>query len=145
MTGLEGLILSLLFWISQNTDYKNEGITAQDVIVEFVNEEKMWELTCPAGPGKCPQAVAAFGIETHIIYLPLGFDSNDVLNRSQLVHELIHWLQWKNNISYRCLETREPEAYIVQAMYLRQQGIDDSTHKVIAAMFMGCPSDFLMY
>ena len=68
---------------------------------------------------------ALYLIGTHTVYLPENWNQNDLLDRSVLLHELVHHLQQLNNVKAACLAAREPQAYDLQIEWLREQGIQD--------------------
>ncbi|MCW9023574.1 MAG: hypothetical protein OQK73_02720 [Gammaproteobacteria bacterium] len=59
------------------------------------------------------------------IYLRNDFNLVGVEDRSRLLHELVHWVQWangKNEISH-CMGNLEVEAYVLQNEWRAQYGL----------------------
>ena len=54
-------------------------------------------------------------------------------DRATLVHELVHYLQYKNKKIYKCTNDKERQAYFITTMWLRQAGITPSDYRVMRA------------
>ena len=60
-----------------------------------------------------------------IIYLPQGWQPDDLRQQSALLHELVHHVQSFNNIVLPCNAAYERQAYDLQIRWLREQGAKD--------------------
>ena len=58
-----------------------------------------------------------------VIYLPNGFQMNDLYQQSVLVHELVHYLQDSRNLRFECMGAIEEQAYRLQGVWLQRHGI----------------------
>jgi hypothetical protein len=68
--------------------------------------------------------VALYDWDTNEIWLAHGLNMNDVIDRSYLVHEYVHFLQDMNGeFNHECPSSHEREAYFIQGMYIRSQGV----------------------
>jgi hypothetical protein len=61
----------------------------------------------------------------HTIYLPDSWRPENLRDRSVLLHELVHHLQYRNNIKATCPGDHEYEAIELQITWLREQDVDD--------------------
>jgi len=69
--------------------------------------------------------LALYAREQHILYLSDRLVFDNLIDRSILLHELVHHLQVTNNIQVDCREESELQAYHLQAQWLREQGAPD--------------------
>ncbi len=87
---------------------------------------------CPERPSTCTRVAAAYNIGRREIIYHHALDPRSLIDRSYLVHELVHSLQHREfgakiNTSCQTILDNEREAYKVQALYLRIHG---SNHPV---------------
>ena len=66
-----------------------------------------------------------YSLEDHSIYLPEGWRGDDLRDRSVLLHELIHHLQYLNKIKAVCRAQDDWQALELQLAWLREQGVED--------------------
>jgi len=107
------LLLSLLLWIGANSDY-NVDLTLPNVTLT-----EPYNLCANYGirnKGQCDAAqLVGFYDKKFTIYLPIGFQTENAKHRSRLIHELVHYVQWANNVHRNtCLGMLEVEAYELQ-------------------------------
>lgn len=76
------------------------------------------------------EAPAAFRIEAfysekdHTVYLPDSWHPNTLRDRSILLHELVHHLQYLNHVKVTCESEYEFQAFKLQAAWLSEQGVE---------------------
>lgn len=63
--------------------------------------------------------------EDHSIYLPEGWRGDDLHDRSVLLHELVHHLQYLNKVKVTCASEYDWQALELQVAWLREQGVED--------------------
>lgn len=63
--------------------------------------------------------------EDHIIYLSDAWHADDLHDRSVLLHELVHHLQYLNHMKATCASEYEWQAVELQVAWLREQGVED--------------------
>ncbi len=99
---------------------------------------------CPEHPEDCRQVAAAYDIRRREIIYHHALDPRIPLDRSYLVHELVHSLQHREagemlNVSCETILGNEQQAYTAQALYLRLHG---SNHPVgLELASRKCPPD----
>lgn len=141
---MEILIDALLAWIGDNTEY-NVADMPHPIVLSLSPEELTREYYTGVAhlmpdDGVDERLNALFSREdgpNGTIYL-LGatyvdgaaeFDSptDNPLFREILLHELVHFVQWKSGVSdsWPCLALGEPEAYTLGGRYLRQTRTTD--------------------
>ncbi|NOJ38411.1 DUF6647 family protein [Bradyrhizobium australiense] len=59
------------------------------------------------------------------IYLPQEWRTNDLRQKSALLHELVHHVQRFNKMELSCLAALERQAYDLQIKWLREQGVNN--------------------
>lgn len=140
---METLIMSLMIWISQATGWaipeapnvkyatKAEMVSLAyecdikiDVdnkyVCELSDEEK-------ATGDDLIKPLALYDTVREVVILPKYFDASSIKDQSILLHELVHYMQWKNKIwpnEYICREHTERDAYKLQEQFLAEAGMD---------------------
>ncbi len=71
------------------------------------------------------QVIAVYDRRSATVYLPEDWDGSDLVDRSVLLHELVHHVQAVNRVPAVCAAQWEPQAYELQARWLAAQGVDD--------------------
>lgn len=56
-----------------------------------------------------------------IIFLQEDFDI--AADAHVIVHELVHHRQWEKEMTFRCFQAREWEAYLLEEKYMEEQGV----------------------
>ena len=78
------------------------------------------------------------------IYLPGTWRPEGLGNRSILLHELVHHVQWFNGVRVPCGRALERQAYDLQIRWLREQDVADpyeliGTDEFTVIIFSTCP------
>jgi hypothetical protein len=117
------LLLVLLAWIGKNTDYDVEYALPNIVMTEPYNMCSNYGIS---DKGQCEAAkLVGFYDKELTIYLKTGFERTSKTDTSRLVHELIHYVQWKNGVDKNtCLGKLEVEAYELQDQWLVELGLE---------------------
>jgi len=68
---------------------------------------------------------ALYSDQDHSIYLLDGWRADDLRDRSILLHELVHHLQYLNHVKATCKSEYEIQAVKLQVAWLREQGVED--------------------
>ena len=70
-------------------------------------------------------ATALYDHRNNIIYIDKSIDTESVFGKSVLLHELVHFVQYQNDMDKKvpCQFKLEPLAYKVQNQYLYENGI----------------------
>ena len=130
------LIFNLMLWISTTTGYvipdpPNIGYkTGPELTHMLYGCEKPNEYTkeicekVERGETRTERTLAIYNHDTQTIYMLKGLGElyDKTIVRSVLLHELIHHLQYQNNVNFRCLGKYEKEAYALQDNWLEEQG-----------------------
>ena len=91
-------------------------------------------------------AAAAFLPGRAEIILADDLDPTDALDRSYLVHELVHAQQYARGVpaTTKCIGLLEGEAYAVQARYLRRHGLKQEAFlfQVVGMLQSACGIDY---
>lgn len=67
---------------------------------------------------------AFYSEKDHTIYLPGNWHPNALRDRSILLHELVHHLQYLNHVKVTCESEYEFQAFKLQAAWLSEQGVE---------------------
>lgn len=68
---------------------------------------------------------ALYSNKDRTVYLSTDWRPNDLRDRSALLHELVHHLQYLNGIKASCPQEYEWQAYHLQVDWLHEQGVED--------------------
>jgi len=116
----------LLQWAARLTNRKYPlAVKVPRVIA--ANSTQLSATICPDSPKACASVAAAYSVAEGSIVHRDTFDARRVLDRSFLVHELVHFLQHLEqgvelNLSCQVILSNETEAYLAQHAYLRRFG-----------------------
>ena len=73
------------------------------------------------GDFKCE---AIYSQKDDTVYLSNNWKSNELRDRSVLVHELVHHLQYLNHVKATCKSEYEFQAFKLQAAWLSEHGVE---------------------
>ena len=118
---MKELLLSLILWIGANSTLPVEGVPLPEV--EFLSSEELHTLYIIEDVCDTGEIRALYDLNNTIIYLLEDWDKSNLIDRSFLLHELVHHLQKEEGYELRII--REEESYELQFMYLRESAIDD--------------------
>ena len=118
---MKELMISLILWIGANSTLPAEGVILPEV--EFLSSEELRTLYIIEDVCDTGEIRALYDLNNTIIYLLEDWDKSNLIDRSFLLHELVHHLQKEEGYEVRII--REEESYELQFMYLRESAIDD--------------------
>jgi hypothetical protein len=75
--------------------------------------------------GQIIKVRALYEYPSATVYVSRDFDWSNLLDRSILLHELVHHVQHRNAVKFQCHAAAEPQAYELQATWLEEQGEDE--------------------
>jgi len=116
----------LLQWAARLTS-RQYPLAAKVPRVIAASSVQLSSTICPDTPKACASVAAAYSVAKGSIVHRDTFDARRVLDRSFLVHELVHFLQHLEqgvelNLSCEVIRANETEAYLAQHAYLRRFG-----------------------
>lgn len=117
-------------WITEAAAFVGEATdkAVPDVCIRRAGPDEIKALIAPTVAGRAydEEARALFVPATGEILLGDDIDTAEPLDRSYIVHELVHAQQFANGVHERapCVGRLEGEAYAVQAQYLRESGLE---------------------
>ena len=118
---IQELVVSLIAWIVFQT-----GLLAPSPPhVVLVPEKRMIELAYGVGSPSDVHLRALYNRDNETIYLRDDWNSDNLRDRSELLHELAHHVQRFNKIPAPCSAALEADAYRLQFQWLREQGVAD--------------------
>ena len=116
------LIFSLLLWIGDHSPY--------DVYLQHPNIAQVTPHNLCTRYGidhkqRCEDMrLVGFYDTRQTIFLTTHFDGKSLHQQSQLLHEMVHYVQWSNGLNNDyCLGQHEREAYELQDMWRIQNGL----------------------
>ena len=77
------------------------------------------------GKGTDYHVESLYSEEDHTVYLPDSWHADNLRDRSILLHELVHHLQYLNNVKVTCATEYEWQAVQLQVTWLREQEVDN--------------------
>jgi hypothetical protein len=108
-------MLSLMTWIARTT---GQPPPVPPTVV--VHEAAVRPSLSPLAPHR----LAVYDQDSRTIHMAHDWDGHGEIDRSVLLHALLHHVQPHPAESDRCHHAREAEAYRLQALWLSEQGID---------------------
>jgi hypothetical protein len=132
---------SYLTWIAQKTGWREAPAPS----IRVVSEEQLSTMFfgSPNGfMGIRPKALYSFA--DHVIFLSVALDPSNLLDRSIVVHELVHHSQVTNVVIFACRGQYETQAYELQAQWLHEHGVEHpfklmQTNRTTIAAMSECP------
>ena len=130
------LVVNLLIWIDENTEYDVTAIAIDPpkIIlktygdsIDYENEAIIFH-----EPLK-----GLYDKERNIIYLEKHWKHNDVRHVGVLLHELIHCAQYTNK-QWPCWQKTEWEAYKLHDAWLTERGIDPDFNWIMIFLLSRC-------
>ena len=110
---MQDILIGLLAWIGGQTGYNTELDLPNVSLTEPYNVCQNYGIS---HKGQCDAArLTGFYNKHYTIYLQNRFNINNKHDRSALMHELVHYVQWSNaQQKSTCLGKLEVEAYTLQ-------------------------------
>lgn len=126
-------------WIETETDYDVDIIKNSPPEVVFCDigetieyEDKDFEVPSDLR--------AAYDLPANRIFLVQPWVATNIEDQSALLHELIHAVQLSGRY-WPCIQAPEWEAYRLQDLWLRQNGISDTFDWMLIYFLSRCPRD----
>ena len=122
---MQDLMVILLTWIGANSSYNVDLALPNITLTDTYNICANYGID---NKGQCEAArLKGFYDKQLTIYLPIDFDPQDPADRSRLIHELVHYVQWANNKDKTtCLGHLEVEAYELQDQWRVAHHLNES-------------------
>jgi|TARA_R110002020_G_scaffold188301_3_gene387042 hypothetical protein len=118
---MKELMVSLLIWIGANSTLPVEDVPLPEI--EYLSSEELYTLYTIEDA--CDTNYRALYDMNHtIIYLLDDWNKSNLIDRSFLLHELVHHVQKEEGYESRVM--REEESYQLQFSYLQESATDDS-------------------
>ena len=119
---MDTLVAALIMWIAAHSSLG----AAPAPYIQFVPKHEMSNVYLGTADSKMFFEVEAFYLPvTATIYLPKSWRGHKLRDRSVLVHELAHHLQFANHVKTSCIGSLERQAYDLQFKWLRENSIED--------------------
>ena len=116
------IMLSFLVWIGANTSH-NTNLNLPNIVM--TNQHNMCANYGINHKQRCEaMRLKGFFNKELSIYLRPDFDENNPHHLSQLLHELVHYVQFQNmKTEHYCLGALEVEAYDLQDRWRKNNGL----------------------
>ncbi len=148
---MEALLLTLLLWINQHTHFDYDAdkglptvmsadqITLAALIIND-DEELRENKNTFSFQNFANQLEAVYDHRHQRILVSSKIEWNSPYGRSVLVHELVHFIQYKNGEQDQvgCLNALERDAYEVQALYMEAHGVPKNFDTLTVALRSMC-------
>jgi hypothetical protein len=109
----------LVAWIVAQTHWAFHAIPA----IRLIPTQKIQKLYAAEDPMSF-RIEAFYSKNDRTIYLPDSWNPNALRDRSILLHELVHHLQYLNNVKVTCEFEHDFQAFKLQAAWLSEQGVE---------------------
>ncbi len=128
---MKELITILLMWIGSSTTYNVDVPHPKVVMLPPQQLTEQYKDTSLAKTNHIEELWAYYNTTNQTIYLRQDFRQYDPWHRSILLHELLHHIQYHNNVSYQCINQMEEEAWPLQKKYLKDFHNIDWTYDLL--------------
>lgn len=148
---MDAILLSLLLWINQNTDFDydiNRGLPAvvqvdQMTLARLIIDDETTiekEKHTAAFKNFVNQLEAVYDYHHKIIFISSKIDLSSQYAHSVIVHELIHFIQYQQGMDKKvsCRNELERDAYEVQALYMETHNIPKNFDKATIVLRSIC-------
>ncbi len=120
-------VFALLTWIGSNTSLVYEGDHSPDVVrvpQETLNQVYYRGVVPQRAQGQDAGVMSFYKFDEGRIYLVDTVDPSTVEGKGALVHELVHFLQFRHGLEKKakCIRQLERAAYEAQADFLMENG-----------------------
>lgn len=116
-----GIVAALFDWIGAASGYEVAGVKTDPPAIFFCDEGDV--LDYPGGNALVePGERGVYDYEARVIYLVGPWDPANLRQRSVLLHELVHDVQFANR-AWQCPNATEWEAYKLQEAWMAEQGL----------------------
>jgi hypothetical protein len=116
-------------WIIQRTGWPAVGVPP----IKITSFAHLRELSHLPSDAEWVRPAALYLKSEHLIYLADSWNKDDLVDRSILVHELVHHLEIEDHIQFACWGRYEAQAYELQIQWLRTQGVGDPNNLLHAS------------
>lgn len=133
------LVAELVDWIARHTPYDvamtrehppTINLCESGSVIAYEGEDVVIEESLRA----------AYDLRSRTVHLILPWDPSDEFDRSVLLHELVHDVQYANRHWY-CRQEPEWEAYELQERWLAERGIESGFDWLHVYFLSKCPRD----
>ena len=93
--------------------------------VVLLSSAQMTELAYGPGSPVSEDLWASYEGSASVVYVRTDWNAAELRDRASLLHELVHHVQFFNNVPARCPAEREQLAYKLTLKWLREQGAAD--------------------
>ena len=115
---MKEILTGLMIWFGANTPLQ---VNHELPKVIFLQQATMEQMFYGDTEYQADQLHGMYNQDLDTIYLPDDWDSKSAWDMSVLVHEMVHYLQDMNNMTFACSNEMEKMAWPIQQFYLKQQ------------------------
>ena len=138
---MKELVTSLLIWIALQIGGEPPAAPEIRMLPEQELAERFFGGRPPADAS---HVCGLYHAASMTIYLPESWCADRPLDRSSLLHELVHHVQKVRALPYPCPAARERLAYDLQVRWLQENGVADpyaliNIDKFTIAVYSMCP------
>jgi hypothetical protein len=110
----------LIAWIAAQVHW----VVLETPPIRLISSEEMQKIFTAEEPTGF-NIGAFYSEKDHTVYLPDSWHPNDLRDRSILLHELVHHLQYLNRVKATCASELEWQALHLQVDWLGEQGVQE--------------------
>ena len=133
------LMRRLLGWIGQATDYDITGLLSDLPDIKFCKTGQV--IRYEGSEMIVDRSLnAAYDAMTQQIWLVEPWTADDLRQRSVLLHELVHHVQFQSR-DWPCPQASEEEAYRLQHSWLAEHGVASGFNWFVIRMRSRCPRE----
>ena len=114
---MKEIITALMIWIGANSSL-DTLIDIPQVI--FLPQKQMESLYYSAGNIKTGTLHGFYNTKQDVVILPDTWDRREGWDLSVLLHEIVHYVQDMNRVTFKCLQEMEKDTWPLQQKYLKE-------------------------
>jgi len=137
---MKEILTALMIWISANTSYNTDHPLPK---VVFLSQETMNKMYYKDNEHDADALHGMYDKENDLIILPETWDIRESWDQSVLLHEMIHYYQDQNGLTFKCTQEMEKDAWPTQKKYLKTaHDFDWEYDKLWYLMISACSDPF---
>ncbi len=115
---MKEILTALMIWLGANTPFSTDFDLPN---VVFLPQEQMEQMFYGDNEYEPDQLHGMYNKDLDTIYLADDWDRRDAWDMGVLVHEMVHYLQDMNGMTFNCSQEMEKMAWPIQQFYLKKK------------------------
>ena len=114
---MKEIIMALMIWLGANTNF-NVDVPVPKVL--FVTQDQLEQAYYGGEKYEGVTLHGFYDTKLNLIILPDTWDRREGWDLSVLLHEIVHYVQDMNRVTFKCLQEMEKDTWPLQQKYLKE-------------------------